>query len=86
MPAFVLRLTRRLTDALAILGALGVVAMLVHINIDVVLRQLFHWPVPATNEIVSRYYPNQMQYFFLDVDQVKIRFVVFVKMPTRAFF
>lgn len=56
MPAFVLRLTRRLTDALAVLGALGVVAMLVHINIDVVLRQLFHWPVPATNEIVSRYY------------------------------
>lgn len=48
--------TRRATDFLALLGAVGVVAMLVHITTYVITRHLFSAPVPATVEIVSYYY------------------------------
>lgn len=50
------RLVVRVTDGLALLGAVGVVAMLVHITAYVILRQVSHTPVPATVEIVSYYY------------------------------
>jgi TRAP-type C4-dicarboxylate transport system permease small subunit len=41
---------------LALVGAIGVVVMLVHITIYVVARLFFASPVPATVEIVSSYY------------------------------
>jgi TRAP-type C4-dicarboxylate transport system permease small subunit len=50
------RWSQGITDALALLGAAGVALMLVHITADVVMRQLFRLPLPATVEIVSRYY------------------------------
>ena len=50
------RLVVRITDGLALLGAIGVVAMLVHITAYVVMRNLAAAPVPATVEIVSHYY------------------------------
>lgn len=50
------RLVVRISDGLALVGAIGVVAMLVHITAYVVLRQFSHSPVPATVEIVSYYY------------------------------
>ena len=50
------RLVVRISDGLALVGALGVVAMLVHITAYVILRQFLHSPVPATVEIVSYYY------------------------------
>lgn len=50
------RLVVRVSDGLALLGAVGVVAMLVHITAYVILRQFLHSPVPATVEIVSYYY------------------------------
>ncbi|RVV98122.1 TRAP transporter small permease [Mesobaculum littorinae] len=60
-----IRLARRLTDALALLGAIGVVAMLIHITVDVVLRQIVNVPIPATIEIVSRYYMVMVAYLAL---------------------
>ena len=50
------RLVVRISDGLALLGAVGVVAMLVHITAYVITRQFSHAPVPATVEIVSYYY------------------------------
>ena len=50
------RLVVRVTDGLALLGAIGVVAMLVHITAYVIMRNLAAAPVPATVEIVSHYY------------------------------
>jgi TRAP-type C4-dicarboxylate transport system permease small subunit len=50
------RLVVRISDGLALLGAVGVVAMLVHITAYVIMRQFSHAPVPATVEIVSYYY------------------------------
>ena len=38
------------------MGALGVLALLVHVFVDVVTRNLVGRPIPATNEIVSHYY------------------------------
>ena len=50
------RLVVRVTDGLALLGAVGIVAMLVHITAYVIMRQVSHAPIPATVEIVSYYY------------------------------
>lgn len=50
------RAADRVAQGLALIGALGVVAMLLHVGADVVARNLFDRPIPATNEIVSRYY------------------------------
>lgn len=47
---------KRATDVLALLGAVGVVAMLVHICAYVIGRHLVATPIPATVEIVSSYY------------------------------
>ncbi|WP_274426399.1 TRAP transporter small permease [Chelativorans sp. YIM 93263] len=56
MRSRVLVLLRNLTDLLALLGAAGVLALLVHVTADVISRQLFARPIPATVEIASRYY------------------------------
>ncbi|PJE33274.1 Tripartite ATP-independent periplasmic transporters, DctQ component [Pseudooceanicola marinus] len=45
-----------LSQGLALIGSIGLMAMLVHISIDVISRNIFDLPVPATNEVVSRYY------------------------------
>ncbi len=50
-----IRALKLTTDALAVLGAVGILAMMVHIPVDVFLRELFGLPVPGTIEIVSRY-------------------------------
>lgn len=50
------RLVDQVTSGMALLGAVAVIAMLVHITIYVVTRNLFSAPVPATVEIVSHYY------------------------------
>lgn len=41
---------------LALLGSLGVVALMLHVCADVLLRALVGTPIPATVEIASRYY------------------------------
>lgn len=50
------RLTGRIAQALALIGALGLIALLLHVAADVAARNLFARPIPATNDIVSRYY------------------------------
>ena len=50
------RLVNQVTSGMALLGAIGVIAMLVHITAYVITRNLFSAPVPATVEIVSHYY------------------------------
>jgi TRAP-type C4-dicarboxylate transport system permease small subunit len=49
-------LVNRVTSGLALLGAIGVLAMLVHITGYVIMRNLAGAPIPATVEIVSYYY------------------------------
>lgn len=44
------------TDFMALIGAVAVVAMLVHIVAYVISRHVMASPIPATVEIVSRYY------------------------------
>lgn len=46
----------RLVAALALLGTLGIVAMMLHVTVDVVLRSTLSISVPATIELVTRYY------------------------------
>ncbi len=50
------RMEDRVARGLALVGSIGVLALLVHVTADVVSRNLFRLPIPATNEIVSRYY------------------------------
>ncbi len=50
------RAADRLAQGLALVGAVGIAAMLVHIGADVLTRNLLGRPIPATNEIVAGYY------------------------------
>ena len=50
------RAADRLAQWLALVGALGIAAMLLHVGADVLTRNLLGRPIPATNEIVSSYY------------------------------
>lgn len=54
---------RRATALLALLGAVGVIAMLVHICAYVIGRHFMASPVPATVEIVSNYYMVLIAFF-----------------------
>ncbi|PJE26444.1 TRAP-type C4-dicarboxylate transport system, small permease component [Pseudooceanicola antarcticus] len=45
-----------LSQGLALIGSIGLFAMLAHVTLDVALRNFADTPIPATNEIVSRYY------------------------------
>lgn len=56
MMAALERLADRVAQGLALIGSLGVLALLVHVFVDVVTRNLIGRPIPATNEIVSHYY------------------------------
>lgn len=51
-----LRLSDRFTRWLSFIGMIGVLAMMVHIGVDVVSRTLFSVSVPVTLEMVTRYY------------------------------
>ena len=53
---FALKAADRLAQGLALIAGLAVVAMLIHVALDVGTRNLAGRPIPATNEIVSRYY------------------------------
>lgn len=46
----------RVSGWFALIGAIGIFAMLIHVSADVILRQFISKPIPATVEIVSRYY------------------------------
>ena len=50
------RAADRLAQALALIGAIGLIALLLHVAADVLTRNLLDRPIPATNEIASRYY------------------------------
>ena len=43
-------------SALAVIGAVAILALMIHIMTDVVLRNAINQPVPATYEIVTNYY------------------------------
>lgn len=53
LPGRIAETTARL---LALVGSVGVLLMMLHVGADIVARNLFGRPLPATNEIVSRYY------------------------------
>lgn len=50
------RIVTSIASGLTMIGAIGVVAMLLHINGYVILRLFMSSPIPATVEIVSGYY------------------------------
>lgn len=50
------QLSDRLVAGLALLGTLGIIAMMLHVTLDVVLRSTLSMSVPATIELVTRYY------------------------------
>lgn len=47
---------QRTTAFLGLLGSLGIVAMMLHITLDIILRSTISVSIPATLELVTRYY------------------------------
>ena len=54
--ALLVAIADRIVRLLALIGALGVVAMMLHVSADVALRAVTGAPLPATIEVVSRYH------------------------------
>ncbi len=54
--AVLYRLTNRVAIGLALLGTVGILLMVIHVTLDVVLRSTLSVSVPATVELVTRYY------------------------------
>lgn len=54
--AVLYRLTNQAAVGLAMLGTLGILLMVVHVTLDVLLRATFSISIPATVELVTRYY------------------------------
>ncbi|POF30907.1 TRAP transporter small permease [Roseibium marinum] len=50
------RVQDSLLNLLAVVGALAIVALMLHVAADVVLRNALNSPIPATYEIVTHYY------------------------------
>ena len=50
------RLTDRIVMTLALLGTLGIIAIVLHISLDIVMRTTIRVSMPATLELVTRYY------------------------------
>lgn len=50
------RLTNQAAVGLALLGTLGILLMVVHVTLDVVLRATLSVSIPATVDLVTRYY------------------------------
>lgn len=49
-------LRRALLSLLALLGGIAIIALMLHVVVDVALRNLSNSPIPATYEIVTNYY------------------------------
>lgn len=46
----------RLLAFLAVLGGIAILTLMLHVGVDIALRNLFNAPIPATSEIVTNYY------------------------------
>ena len=61
----------RIARVLALLGAIAVVVMMLHICLDVVLRNLFRYSFSSTNAMVARYYMVPLA--FLPLAYIELR-------------
>ena len=61
----------RIARVLALLGAIAVVVMMLHICLDVVLRNLFRYSFSSTNAMVARYYKVPLA--FLPLAYIELR-------------
>ena len=50
------RIEDRALALLAILGAVATLALMAHVALDITLRNLANYPIPATFEVVTNYY------------------------------
>lgn len=54
--AVLARIRDVLLGGLVLLGALAILTLMLHVGLDVVLRNVLNQPIPATYEIVTNYY------------------------------
>jgi TRAP-type C4-dicarboxylate transport system permease small subunit len=52
----IVRVQQALLAALALIGTVAITALMLHVVADVVLRNVANTPIPATYEIVTKYY------------------------------
>jgi TRAP-type C4-dicarboxylate transport system permease small subunit len=65
----------RVARLLALVGAAAVVAMMLHICLDVVLRNLFRYSFSSTNAMVARYYMVPLAFLPLAYIELKDQMV-----------
>lgn len=61
----------RMSSVFSLIGGLGIFLMLLHVTSDVVLRQVFGFPPPATVLVVSHYYMVMIAFFPLGWSELR---------------
>ncbi len=82
------RLLASLTTVATFVGAVAVILMIVHITVDVILRNVFLMSVPATGGIVANYYMAAVSFLPValaaKLDQHIAVDIVFNRLPQRV--
>ncbi|MBL1420357.1 MAG: TRAP transporter small permease [Alphaproteobacteria bacterium] len=71
MHDFLKKFVERATSIFSLIGGLGIFLMLLHVTADVVLRQVFGFPPPATVLVVSHYYMVMIAFFPLGWSELR---------------
>lgn len=71
MRHFLKRFVNRMSSIFSLIGGLGIFLMLLHVTADVILRQLFGFPPPATVLVVSHYYMVMIAFFPLGWSELR---------------
>lgn len=71
MRQFLKTFADRMSSIFSLIGGLGIFLMLLHVTFDVLLRQLFNFPPPATVLVVSHYYMVMIAFFPLGWSELR---------------
>lgn len=71
MRHFLKTFAERMSSVFSLIGGLGIFLMLLHVTADVLVRQLFNFPPPATVLVVSHYYMVMIAFFPLSWSELR---------------
>ncbi len=82
------KLLRRASDGVALLGAVALVLMMLQVSLDVILKNLFDWPVPFTQTLVTKWYMVGAAFLPLALTEILDRHIsvelAFQRLPSRG--
>lgn len=82
------KILRLAADGVALLGALALILMMLQVSLDVILKNLFDWPVPFTHTLVTKWYMVAAAFLPLALTEVLDRHIAvelaYQRLPSRG--